>query len=251
MKRKVKRRGVPFPLFIEAWLALRYVQVSATMIAVLRREIGGLVASGDVTTAGVYRAIAQAEIRWWDVRLYNLTLESWLVEAAGKVFAFTARVQRRLLGDDFVEVGRTTRQVDDVARAWIVEELERVSALPAAILELTKARLLDVVGAGGTTSDLEVALTLALGLGEGRAKLQAVNAIGTLNARMARAIQLVAGVERYQWATVLDERVRPTHQALEGEVFSWQGEPEPPEGHPGEPVNCRCWALPVPSEAIR
>jgi len=251
MKRKVKRRGVPFPLFIEAWLALRYVQVAGTMLAGLRREVGELVASGDVTASGVHRAMARAQLRWHDVRLYNMTLEAWLVEATGKVFAFAARVQRRLLGEAFVEVRLTTRQIADVARAWVAEELERVSGLPDRILERAREKLLGVVEAGGTSHDIEVDFVLLLDWGVGLAKMEAVNAVGTLNARIARAVQMLAGVEQYAWATVLDERVRPTHQALEGEVFSWQGEPSPPEGHPGEPVNCRCWALPVPPEVKR
>jgi len=44
----------------------------------------------------------------------------------------------------------------------------------------------------------------------------------------------------YVWRTKGDDRVRSTHAAREGEVFSWS---EPPEGgHPGEDYNCRCWA---------
>ncbi|MFO1089568.1 MAG: minor capsid protein [Hyphomicrobiales bacterium] len=53
--------------------------------------------------------------------------------------------------------------------------------------------------------------------------------------------------DRYVWRTVRDERVRLTHRANEGHMFSWND--PPPTGHPGEQPNCRCWAEPyVPGE---
>jgi hypothetical protein len=46
----------------------------------------------------------------------------------------------------------------------------------------------------------------------------------------------------YVWRTVRDERVRPTHAALDGLVFSRSNPPA--IGHPGREINCRCWAEP-------
>lgn len=46
----------------------------------------------------------------------------------------------------------------------------------------------------------------------------------------------------YTWRTAGDDRVRHTHAALEGQVFSWTNAPS--EGHPGTAPNCRCWAEP-------
>ena len=47
---------------------------------------------------------------------------------------------------------------------------------------------------------------------------------------------------QYVWRTQGDNRVRPSHQANDGKIFSW-AEP-PPTGHPGEDYGCRCWAEP-------
>lgn len=50
------------------------------------------------------------------------------------------------------------------------------------------------------------------------------------------------GIESYTWRTVRDNRVRADHAAREGRIFKWS---KPPfDGHPGEPVNCRCYAEP-------
>ncbi len=55
--------------------------------------------------------------------------------------------------------------------------------------------------------------------------------------------QTSAGVNKYIWRTMDDERVRPSHRALSGQVFSWDS--PPPEGHPKQPIQCRCYAEPV------
>jgi hypothetical protein len=46
----------------------------------------------------------------------------------------------------------------------------------------------------------------------------------------------------YTWRTAGDDRVRGTHAALNGRIFSWTSPPE--HGHPGSEANCRCWAEP-------
>lgn len=49
--------------------------------------------------------------------------------------------------------------------------------------------------------------------------------------------------ERYIWRTMKDTRVRDDHAHREGQIFTW-GNP-PPEGHPGDAPNCRCWPEPI------
>lgn len=77
-----------------------------------------------------------------------------------------------------------------------------------------------------------------------RAALIADNEIGTLNSRVSQARMEEAGVDRYEWSTSNDERVRPKHAALDGTIRRWD-DPHPTEGHPGEAIRCRCVALPV------
>ncbi len=44
----------------------------------------------------------------------------------------------------------------------------------------------------------------------------------------------------YIWRTRGDGKVRSSHAANNGKVFSWDF--PPPTGHPGEEYGCRCWA---------
>jgi SPP1 gp7 family putative phage head morphogenesis protein len=79
-----------------------------------------------------------------------------------------------------------------------------------------------------------------------RAELIARDQTYKLNAAVTRAHHEDAGVSSYQWSTSLDERVRPEHDDLEGQVFQYISPPD--EGNPGDPINCRCVAIPVLDE---
>ena len=72
---------------------------------------------------------------------------------------------------------------------------------------------------------------------------QTSKAVGQLT--HARHRQL--GIQEYTWRTAQDERVRVTHQALEGSRQKWDSPPA--VGHPGEDILCRCVAIPVIEEA--
>ena len=49
--------------------------------------------------------------------------------------------------------------------------------------------------------------------------------------------RLVPKYEKYIWVTVGDDKVRPEHEALDGEIRTWYDTP-----HPGEAYGCRCHA---------
>lgn len=98
---------------------------------------------------------------------------------------------------------------------------------------------------GTRAADLAKDLTANYEWGRKRAKLIARDQIAELNGQLNKVRQQQVGVEKYQWSTSLDERVRPTHQVLEGQTFSWS-EPGPDDGnHPGMAINCRCVARAV------
>jgi SPP1 gp7 family putative phage head morphogenesis protein len=86
------------------------------------------------------------------------------------------------------------------------------------------------------------------GVTESRAKLIARDQVGKLYGDLNRTRQTQLGVSRYVWRTLKDNRVRDEHAALEGKTFSWDDPPE--DGHPGEAINCRCFADPVLDELL-
>lgn len=81
---------------------------------------------------------------------------------------------------------------------------------------------------------------------ESRAELIARDQTLKLNGALTEIRQTSAGIDEYIWSTSLDERVRDSHAALEGQRFSWSSPPE--VGHPGQDYQCRCLAIPVVAE---
>lgn len=73
-----------------------------------------------------------------------------------------------------------------------------------------------------------------------RSKFIARDQISKLNGDLNQMRQTELGVEKYRWATSLDDRVRETHAENEGKEFYWSD--PPPTGHPGHEPNCRCTA---------
>lgn len=87
-----------------------------------------------------------------------------------------------------------------------------------------------------------------LKLSKNRADLIARDQINKLNGQLSMVRQTEMGVTRYRWRTALDERVRQTHAIREGRVYNWTSPPT--DGHPGEPINCRCYAEPVITDLL-
>jgi SPP1 gp7 family putative phage head morphogenesis protein len=77
-----------------------------------------------------------------------------------------------------------------------------------------------------------------------KANLIARDQINKLNGQLTMLRQTDLGIERYTWRTMQDERVRDSHRVKEGKVYSWD-KPPADTGHPGEDINCRCYAEPL------
>jgi SPP1 gp7 family putative phage head morphogenesis protein len=84
----------------------------------------------------------------------------------------------------------------------------------------------------------------AEGVSESRAQLIARDQVNKFNGNLTELRQKSAGISRYIWRTSKDDRVRESHADKEGETFSWD-DPPADTGHPGEDINCRCYAEPV------
>lgn len=73
--------------------------------------------------------------------------------------------------------------------------------------------------------------------------------VSKLNGQLSRLRQQDVGIKKYTWRTALDERVRSSHRAHEGETFEWTDPPQD-TGHPGNDFQCRCYAEPVLEELL-
>lgn len=96
---------------------------------------------------------------------------------------------------------------------------------------------------------IEAYVDPSIGRPRTRAELIARDQVSKFNATVNQLRQSEVGVRRYTWRTVGDDRVRDTHVANDGKVFDWD-DPPSQTGHPGDDINCRCWAEPVLDDLI-
>jgi SPP1 gp7 family putative phage head morphogenesis protein len=82
---------------------------------------------------------------------------------------------------------------------------------------------------------------------ENRAKLIARDQTSKMNASFNQERQQQVGIERYEWSTSQDERVRDSHADMDGKIVDWASPPmvDGEAVHAGEAINCRCTAIPV------
>lgn len=78
---------------------------------------------------------------------------------------------------------------------------------------------------------------------DARARLIARDQISKYNGQLNQTRQTALGLSKYRWVTSGDDRVRKSHKANNGKIFSWDSPPA--TGHPGEDYQCRCIAQPV------
>lgn len=85
-------------------------------------------------------------------------------------------------------------------------------------------------------------LTQRFKVASSHAQLIARDQVGKTIGALTKIRHAQAGIKQYVWRTSDDERVRESHQVLEGNLFSWSSPPA--IGHPGQPIQCRCTAEP-------
>jgi SPP1 gp7 family putative phage head morphogenesis protein len=93
------------------------------------------------------------------------------------------------------------------------------------------------------------------GVTQRRAALIATDQVGKLNGELNQVRQQNLGLRRYRWSSSQDERVRPGHRLLNGTIQSWDKPPVVDQrtgerGHPGQPVRCRCQAIPIIDDVL-
>jgi len=137
--------------------------------------------------------------------------------------------------------------------AFVEDNVRLVKSLLTGELDDLKGIVLRGARAGLRYEDIADEIVEKFGATKRRAALIARDQVTTLNAELTRIRQQQVGIEQYTWSTVKDERVRKSHRALEGTTQRWDAPPtvdgEP--AHPGQPINCRCQAIPDVDAVLR
>ena len=135
------------------------------------------------------------------------------------------------------------QQLGALMESFKEENLSLIQDLSRRTVEGISETTQRMVRAGERPTTIAEELRRKFKLSEKRAALIARDQVNKLNGQLTRMRQTNLGIEKYVWRTSRDERVRTKHLEREGKVYSWD---DPPDGgHPGQEVQCRCYAEPV------
>ncbi len=125
-----------------------------------------------------------------------------------------------------------------ILKGWTVENTELIKNMNVEQLGKLQSLFMRSLRDGSRSAQIEGEVEKILEGSAKRARLIARDQIGKLNGQLDRYKQTQAGLDSYVWRGVLDERERPEHVEREGKIYQWD---DPPiDGHPGQPVQCRC-----------
>lgn len=156
-----------------------------------------------------------------------------------KAFMATAK---RTLGVDLQAVVRN----DDLAEyleAAATRNIGLIRGLSQLLTQRVQHTVTSHVIAGGTVPELRTKLRDDFGFADSRARLIARDQTAKFNSDLNRIRHKQAGIEKYTWRTSHDERVRPRHRKLDGNIYAYDEPTGAEQGlPPGQPVQCRCIA---------
>ncbi len=148
----------------------------------------------------------------------------------------------------------TERWLEPKVVAFVEQNVSLIKSIPEEYLKKIESMVRSTVERGVSTEKLTQDILDQFEVTRSRAHLIARDQISKYNGKLTELRQREAGVSRYVWSTSKDERVRPKHTAVDGQIFSWDN--PPPVGndgeklHPGEDYQCRCCALPILEEFL-
>lgn len=120
---------------------------------------------------------------------------------------------------------------------WIAEQVRLISSLTNRHAERATQILIQYAG---QPEAIKENLIRVLGMAHNRAELIAEDQFNKGTEVLNRARYQAMGSITYRWISERDSRVRPTHRARDGEVFSYNG-----VTNPGWEIRCRCHAEPI------
>lgn len=126
----------------------------------------------------------------------------------------------------------------------LAENIDLITSIPAQYLDRVQDIIAENMAEGFRWESLVDEIEQAGDITRTRAKIIARDQTSKMNGRFNEARQQSLGIERYEWQTSGDERVRDSHAEHDGKIFRWDDPPED-TGHPGEDIMCRCTAIPI------
>ncbi len=230
---------------VERFLAAAFARMAARFAAEVRRIVLPKI---DDLARWPERHDAKGDSKPLLAAMRSAASRSFSQQAVRSVSEQAARRTEAHSRGEFRRIGINVKKEPDLkwlVNGWAKDQAQRVTGMAKEQVD----KLAAILGTAGARHAETIAREIEeqLGVTEQRADFIARDSIATLNTKITRHRAEAAGVERYIWTTVGDDRVRPEHADLDGKVFDIDdGDPE--EGQPGDAPNCRCTMYILPPE---
>ncbi len=148
--------------------------------------------------------------------------------------------------------GANSNELKSIIQIKIRENVQLIKTLSDRHFASLESQVLSAITQGKRVEDIEAVIDERFGSMESNAELIARDQVGKINGQLTEITYVGLGLGRYRWRGVGDERERSSHLKLEGETFSWDDPPivDGEAVHPGEAIQCRCFAEPVMEDLL-
>jgi SPP1 gp7 family putative phage head morphogenesis protein len=152
----------------------------------------------------------------------------------------------RSVGVDITSYLVPDEEIGAAMRAAIADNVALIKSIPAEYLDKVKAAVEHSWVTGQRFESLALRIKEIGDITERRAAFIARDQTSKMNAAFNEVRQTSVGIQEYDWSTSRDERVRPSHQVMNGTRQRWSAPPlvDGEHVHPGEAIRCRCAAIP-------
>ena len=147
-------------------------------------------------------------------------------------------------------------------KMWVSENVRLIKTIPEKMLTQVENIVYEATRTGVSYKELSKQLFESFDISRKRANIIARDQINKLNGNLTRARNLELGIKEYKWSTSKDERVRHSHEVLDGKTCSWEDSNvyksvdnseswlkrssiKATLSHPSQDVLCRCSSIPI------
>lgn len=260
-----RKVGPNFPRGVERRMAADGLRVVRRIRALIEKPILRALRTGRLDEEGEDRPDVLAEQLMRYLAISSVVLGEDEVVSAQRfgrygriVYQQAAGETSRILQQPRIAAVDPTRGQAGVIETWAAEAEARIVLIEETYREKVRAIIIEGYELGQSQATIAARIEQAGAATENRARLWARDQIATINAQAHQTAHARAGVTHYRWRTSRDERVRDrdrpgdNHREREGVIYAWARPPEENahDGHPGQPINCRCTAEPIPPDEL-
>lgn len=185
-------------------------------------------------------------------RYTDAELEAMAARTGESVADITRRsVERQWKRVTGLDLLTSNAGIGDFLKLMSKQNAQLITSIPERHLSTLQTGIFEAVRRGDRVEEIAAWIDDRFEVMDGNAATIARTEVNKLHGQLSSYQQQEVGVAKYTWTTARDERVRPSHEALDGQVFTWDPNGDPAIGQdggaimPGQEINCRCVALPV------